>query len=65
MQGFVGRARDLAVLRDELARVRDTGNGRFVVVRGRRRVGKSWLVEEFLERDAIPHVFFTATRQTP
>ncbi|GAA2124813.1 ATP-binding protein [Streptomyces synnematoformans] len=34
--------------------------GRAVLLRGRRRVGKSRLVEEFLDRVALPHVFFTA-----
>jgi len=63
-QGFVGRARDLAVLGDELAAIRETGTGRFVVVRGRRRVGKTWLIEEFLEREHLPHVYFGATRRT-
>jgi AAA+ ATPase superfamily predicted ATPase len=29
-------------------------------MRGRRRVGKSTLVEEFLAREAVPHLFFTA-----
>jgi uncharacterized protein len=32
-----------------------------VLIRGRRRVGKSRLVEEFAQRAALPHVFFTAT----
>lgn len=64
MQGFVGRARDLAVLSHELAAIRETGAGRFVVVRGRRRVGKTWLIEEFLEREQLPHVYFGATRRT-
>lgn len=36
--------------------------GRFVQVRGRRRVGKSWLVEEFVLRHAVRNVFFTASR---
>uniref|UniRef100_UPI0035BC6C25 ATP-binding protein n=1 Tax=Streptomyces finlayi TaxID=67296 RepID=UPI0035BC6C25 len=31
-----------------------------MLIRGRRRVGKSRLVEEFLERTELPHVFFTA-----
>jgi len=31
-----------------------------VLIRGRRRVGKSRLVEEFLERSGLPHLFFTA-----
>ncbi|HET8642127.1 MAG TPA: DUF234 domain-containing protein [Pseudonocardiaceae bacterium] len=32
-------------------------------MRGRRRVGKSRLVEEFVERAGVPHVFFTASAQ--
>ena len=28
-------------------------------------MGKTWLVEEFLERNDPPHVFFAASRQTP
>lgn len=35
-----------------------------VTVRGRRRVGKTWLVEEFVERSGAPHVFHAAGRQT-
>ncbi len=35
-----------------------------VTVRGRRRVGKTWLVEEFVERSGAPHVFYAAGRQT-
>ncbi len=34
--------------------------GRAVLIRGRRRVGKSRLLEEFVERAGVPHVFFTA-----
>ena len=33
------------------------------MIRGRRRVGKSRLVEEFIERAGVPHVFFTASAQ--
>jgi hypothetical protein len=32
-------------------------------MRGRRRVGKSRLVEEFVERAGVPYVFFTASAQ--
>lgn len=58
---FIGRARELRILDDELDAVQRTEGGRFVLVRGQRRVGKSRLVEEFLRRADIPHVFFTAT----
>jgi AAA+ ATPase superfamily predicted ATPase len=59
---FVGRRRELAALGEQLAQVRESGMGRFVQIRGRRRVGKSWLVEEFVLRHATRHVFFTASR---
>ena len=64
MNGFIGRRAELGLLDDLLAPVRTGGRigrpGRAVLVRGRRRVGKSRLVEEFLERAGLPHVFFTA-----
>ncbi|WP_326600620.1 ATP-binding protein [Streptomyces sp. NBC_01803] len=64
MDGFVGRRTELATLEDLLAPVVTGGRGgrrgRAVLIRGRRRVGKSRLVEEFLERSGFPHVFFTA-----
>src|SRR4051812_47308908 len=64
MDGFVGRRRELRLLDELLAAVGDGGRGgrpgRAVLIRGRRRVGKSRLVEEFLDRAALPHVFFTA-----
>ncbi len=59
MRGFVGRARQLRELDGELARAR-TGRGRLITVRGRRQVGKSWLVSEFIERYAGPSLFFDA-----
>jgi len=63
--GFVGRQHELAQLTDLLDLVRTGGRtgrpGRAVLIRGRRRVGKSRLVEEFAQRAGLPHVFFTAT----
>ncbi|MFI5485594.1 MULTISPECIES: ATP-binding protein [Micromonospora] len=67
MDGFVGRGRELTQLNRMLSRVRDGGRagrpGRALLMRGRRRVGKSRLVEEFVDRADIPHVFFTASAQ--
>jgi uncharacterized protein len=66
MSDFVGRRGYMATLETELDRVRQTGRGRLVSMRGRRRVGKSRLVDEFLRRGAhlpVPYVFFTASRQ--
>jgi AAA+ ATPase superfamily predicted ATPase len=64
MNGFVERRRYMDVLCAELEQLRVTGEGRFVSMRGRRRVGKSRLVEEFIRRERAPHVFFTASRQS-
>lgn len=67
MDGFVGRDHELRVLDRMLARVTGgskTGRpGRALLMRGRRRVGKSRLVEEFLTRTAVPHLYFTASAQ--
>jgi uncharacterized protein len=62
LPGFVGRTRELAALGAVLDDVRTSGAGRMVMIRGRRRVGKSWLVEEFLLRQRLGNVFFTASR---
>lgn len=50
------------MLETDLAEVRSARRGRFVLVRGRRQVGKSRLVEEFIDRSGAPSVFFTATK---
>lgn len=63
--GFVGRRRELAALAQHLDRVRAGGGdqrGRALLLRGRRRVGKSRLVEVFCEGSEVPWVFFAATR---
>lgn len=65
MSDFVGRESYLASLDRELERVRTTARGAFVVVRGRRQVGKSRLVEVFCERSGLPFCFFQAARRTP
>jgi AAA+ ATPase superfamily predicted ATPase len=61
---FVGRRRELAVLDRTLAEVRgavgSTRPGQCLILRGRRRIGKSALVEEFVGRNRIPYVFYTA-----
>ena len=68
MSRFIGRKQQLGDLDRLLQRIAsDTGArpGKALLVRGRRRVGKSRLVEEFLERAGVPFVFFTAsTRST-
>jgi uncharacterized protein len=61
---FVGRAPELERLHTERERVRERV-GRFVWITGRRRVGKSRLVQEFVERERLPYVFFEAPRRAP
>ncbi|MFI9385207.1 ATP-binding protein [Kutzneria sp. NPDC052558] len=67
MDGFVGRDRELKQLDRMLRRTAEGGRagrpGRAVLMRGRRRVGKSRLAEEFIERAGVPSLFFTASAQ--
>jgi AAA+ ATPase superfamily predicted ATPase len=66
--GFVGRSRELGELTDLLEVVRRgsrADRGVAVALRGRRRVGKSRLVEEFIRRQDVPHVYFQAARGVP
>lgn len=67
MDRFIGRELELRLLNGLLGRVRDGGRagrpGRAILIRGRRRVGKSRLVEEFIETAGVPSVFFTASGQ--
>ncbi|MGH3245163.1 MAG: AAA family ATPase, partial [Trebonia sp.] len=64
MAGFVGRRRELSLLGGLLDEVREQAGGarpgKCVMVRGRRRIGKSALVEEFIEQQRVPSVFYTA-----
>lgn len=65
--GFVGRGVQLGQLSkmlNEVATDSDNKPGRALLIRGRRRVGKSRLVEEFLTQADVPHVFFTASKHT-
>lgn len=59
---FVDRVRELARLQRHLDQVRATGRGIFLGVRGRRQVGKSRLLEEFIARAGVPALFFTASK---
>jgi uncharacterized protein len=69
MRRFIGRSRELGVLDRALDGVRAaTGSerpGRCILMRGRRRVGKSSLVEEFVRRAGVPSLFFTAAGAGP
>ena len=62
---FKGRAADLGLLARQLELVtnaRGSTRGRAVIMTGRRRVGKSRLVQEFCDRSGLPYVVFQATR---
>ncbi len=64
MRRFIGRDRELHMLGSALRSVQDAVSsakpGQCILMRGRRRVGKSSLVEEFLRRTEVPNLFFTA-----
>ncbi|MGF6880788.1 AAA+ ATPase superfamily predicted ATPase [Nocardia sp. GAS34] len=63
MVDFIGRQRELNTLAAALAGVQaEIGTarpGRCLIMRGRRRIGKSALVEEFVHRSRVPNVFHT------
>jgi AAA+ ATPase superfamily predicted ATPase len=61
---FVGREVELADLQEHLEGVRRSGGGRLLALRGRRQIGKSRLVEEFIRRSGAPAIFYTASRQS-
>ncbi|MFI1367364.1 ATP-binding protein [Streptomyces griseochromogenes] len=62
---FQGRVADLKILEQQFRTVaegRGGTRGRAVTVTGRRRVGKSRLVQEFCDRSDAPYLVFQATR---
>src|SRR3954464_9059013 len=61
---FIGRANELALLGKRLERVRTSGSGVALALRGRRQVGKSRLVQEFCDRAGVPFLFYAATKGT-
>jgi hypothetical protein len=67
MSGFVGRQKELDTLASALGRVLshmdDGAPGQCMFIRGRRRVGKSRLLEVFIDGAEVPHLFFTASQQ--
>jgi AAA+ ATPase superfamily predicted ATPase len=60
---FVGRERELGLLAKRLGEVQRSGRGALIAMRGRRRVGKSRLVEEFAQGAGCPCVFYTAVQE--
>ena len=61
MSKFVGRSREL----DELNRVVSRRGAQFILVYGRRRVGKTTLLLRWAEGSGRPYVYWVATRDTP
>jgi AAA+ ATPase superfamily predicted ATPase len=61
MSKFVGRQRELAELNAVIAQ----GGAQFVLVYGRRRVGKTTLVLRWAEQTGRPFIYWVATRDTP
>ena len=59
IDAFIGREEELGRLQRALVGAR-SGHAALIAIRGRRRVGKSRLVEEFIERSGCPSVFYTA-----
>lgn len=64
MDVFAGRVDDLQQLQAELDSVRSSGRGRFVWMRGRRRIGKSRLVQELCDRSHVRYCFYQAPRSS-
>jgi len=60
---FIGRTEQLGWLNDRLEETKRSGQGQLLSVRGRRQVGKSRLLEEFIGRSGELHVYYTATKQ--
>lgn len=60
---FAGREQELGLLGKRLAEVKRSGRGALIAMRGRRRVGKSRLVEEFAQSARCPCVFYTAVQE--
>lgn len=65
MDAFVGRRHELGQLVQMHAEIGTSRRGAFVSVRGRRRVGKSRLIEQFARTSRAPYAYYVSTRQTP
>lgn len=65
MPSFIPRPVVMARLTSELQAVREHGRGRMVAIRGRRQMGKSTVVERFVENCETPYVFATGLYRQP
>ena len=55
---FYGRKAELSIIQEELELVNKEHSSRMIVVTGRRRIGKTRLIEQALEGSAVPTVQF-------
>jgi uncharacterized protein len=62
VSNFVGREKELELLNAHLADV-ENGQARLLAIRGRRQVGKSRLITEFVRRAGLPQFFVTGSLQ--
>ncbi|MHB8288601.1 MAG: ATP-binding protein [Acidimicrobiales bacterium] len=62
---FFGRSSELEILNGELDRVVTSGSGCLMAIRGRRQVGKSRLVEHFLQQGRVPYGSVVGLKGTP
>jgi AAA+ ATPase superfamily predicted ATPase len=61
MSKFVGRKREL----EELNRILSQRGAQFILVYGRRRVGKTTLLLHWAEQSGRPYIYWVASRDTP
>ena len=61
MSKFVGRQREL----DELDAIAAQKGAQFILVYGRRRVGKTTLILHWAQQTGRPVIYWVATRDTP
>ena len=59
---FLDRTAELAFLGSMLTR-RHPGPGQFIMVYGRRRVGKSTLLQHWLEQSELPFTYWVAEKE--
>ena len=62
---FYGRHEPLATLQHHLTAVRTSGTARLLTMRGRRQVGKSTLLAQFIRATDAPYVYTTGIFQAP
>lgn len=61
MNKFIGRSSEL----EELNRIISKRGAQFILVYGRRRVGKTTLLLNWVEHSGEPYIYWVANRDTP